>query len=56
MIELDPNRSFAVQRAEHEVARQKREVIYAEQELEQKRQRLAAAQAVLDAELAKEKK
>lgn len=56
MIELDPNRSFAVQKAEHEVARQKREVLYAEQELERKRERLAEAQATLDAELAKEKK
>ena len=56
MIELDPNRSFAVQRAEREVALQQREVRYAEQELERKRERLAAAQAVLDAELAKEKK
>lgn len=56
MIQLDPNRSFAVQKAEHEVALQKREVRYAEQELAQKRKRLAAAQALLDAQLAKEKK
>ena len=56
MIELDPKRSFAVQRAWHEVVRVKSEVRYAEQELQEVQAELAKALATLEAELVKEKK
>lgn len=49
MIELDPNRSFEVQRLE-------REVRHAKKEFELQETKLKEAQAKLDAELAKQKK
>lgn len=56
MIELDPKRSFAVQKAEHEVRRQQSEVRAALADLQHAEAKLAKLQAILDAELAKEKK
>ena len=56
MIELDPNRSFAVQKAELEVGRLKREVRQAEKTLEFQKTKLKEAEEQLEAIKLKEQK